>query len=669
MASSASDLSKSAGENCLEVEELRREVERISRELDQAVAEKNQAAKYGLGLLEETKTLKQRCEELETLYENTRHELDITQEALIKFQSTHKATTETGIEQEESLLSESAALESSLTLHIGELENETKQVEFEASKHETRRLQEEVDVLNEQLEELASLKKIAEKQLEETLENLQLEREAKYALKKELDQRINNESMYNLSNLAYSIRGNAAEGSDGEDELPVLKRIEEDLKDTELASPDGKQVDLFSEIHLNELKKLEKQLEQAENEKVQLTSNLRDAQSSLERSRGELSALMTRILQVGANVESLQELCKKTTKGDSSQFKTWFSIASNELEALHNALKELEKGLNCSDATLQLRTEVTNLKNKLFDAEQKAAELGGDVQALSSLAKEASDLMSSTHNNVITASEEVATLYHHVCAVNGESPSRVLLDHEKHGEIDSEPELMVERLPAMESLKNITGLCRNTETLLDQIKFLRSAVSNTIENKGTRIVSDLSVPRDAEAELQEQIIKLKSMLSSKREQIATLRTVLKSNKNTAEVALNNLKAKYENEKAIVSETMMKLRNELRLLKEDAATFSSLRAMFAARCEEYVTQVDELQRQLIAAEEEKKTLNQLLRLAVLQKLNLTQKLEELEVDRELRSARRTQAAPSHSISPRQSKARFAAPSPRQQRDFF
>lgn len=70
------------------------------------------------------------------------------------------------------------------------------------------------------------------------------------------------------------------------------------------------------------------------------------------------------------------------------------------------------------------------------------------------------------------------------------------------------------------------------------------------------------------------MIKLKSLLSTKREQIATLRTVLKSNKNTAEVALKNLKSKYDNEKAVVSETMMKLRNELRILKEDAATFSS-----------------------------------------------------------------------------------------------
>jgi len=69
--------------------------------------------------------------------------------------------------------------------------------------------------------------------------------------------------------------------------------------------------------------------------------------------------------------------------------------------------------------------------------------------------------------------------------------------------------------------------------------------------------------------------------------------------------------------------MTKLRHELKSLKEDAATFSSLRAMFAQRCDEYVTQLDQLQRQLSSAEEEKKTLNSLLRMAIQQKLALTQ----------------------------------------------
>jgi protein bicaudal D len=65
--------------------------------------------------------------------------------------------------------------------------------------------------------------------------------------------------------ICAGITDDQAMGSDGEDDLPVLKRIEADLKsssNTDISSPDGKQVDLFSEIHLNELKKLEKQLEQ-----------------------------------------------------------------------------------------------------------------------------------------------------------------------------------------------------------------------------------------------------------------------------------------------------------------------------------------------------------------------------------------------------------------------
>ncbi|CAF4827528.1 unnamed protein product, partial [Rotaria sp. Silwood1] len=129
------------------------------------------------------------------------------------------------------------------------------------------------------------------------------------------------------------------------------------------------------------------------------------------------------------------------------------------------------------------------------------------------------------------------------------------------------------------------------------------------------------------------IIKLRSLLTTKREQIGTLRTVLKANKQTAEIALANLKSKYENEKLIVTETMSKLRNELQSLKEDAATFASLRAMFAARCDEYATQLNELQRQVHSCDEEKKTLNSLLRMAIEQKLALTQKLEDLEVDNE------------------------------------
>lgn len=85
-------------------------------------------------------------------------------------------------------------------------------------------------------------------------------------------------------------------------------------------------------------------------------------------------------------------------------------------------------------------------------------------------------------------------------------------------------------------------------------------------------------------------------------------------------------------------------------------------LFFDRCDEYVTQLDDMQRQLTAAEDEKKTLNSLLRMAIQQKLALTQRLEDLEFDHE--QARRNSATvaggkgkkgkgPSHHVSQKSS----------------
>ncbi|XP_071647724.1 protein bicaudal D isoform X1 [Temnothorax longispinosus] len=771
------------------LEELRTEIERLSRELDLASTEKIQSAQYGLALLEEKSALQQRCNDLETLYENTKHELEITQEALAKFQTTTKITAKSGIEQEESLLNESAARETSLQSQIIELENETKQlrhelerveaerdhalqereevgkdhqqtemerkslraelrecrnretrllqdyseledenislqkqvsglrssqVEFEGAKHEIRRLTEEVELLNSQVEELTNLKKIAEKQMEEALESLQAEREAKYALKKELDQRINSESIYNLSNLALSIRGITEDQticSDGEDDSPALRRIEADLKTQEPGtSATDKQVDLFSEIHLNELKKLEKQLELAETEKAHLTQNLRESQYAVEKSQAELQSFVARIVQLAAHVQSLHHLHSKLPDKQSEettldklnqavvQYHQWSTMSAREINQLQKDLSELENGLTVSDSTQQLRTELTNLRNKipesekslrekLLDTEQRSMQLESDVSTLSKLTAEAGGFLDSAQNDLQNLSDELAQLYHHVCTVNGETPSRVVLDHEKSeivpekeeedGKMDWCRTLFKTdiKIKDLESLSKAKEIAKHIETAMDQIKHLRSSVEHTIELskvKGMQSnicnVCEASVNENKAdvTDLQEQVIRLKALLSAKREQIATLRTVLKSNKNTAEVALTNLKSKYENEKSIVNETMLKLRNELRMLKENAATFSSLRAMFAARCEEYVTQVDELQRQLTVAEDDRKTLNQLLRLAVQQKLGLTMKLEELEVDRELRNTRRHAAGANGRGRPRLSQQTNR---PHLGRDFF
>lgn len=65
------------------VEQLNAEIDRLTRELDQASSEKVQSAQYGLVLLEEKGHLEHKCEELESLYDNAKHELEITQEVSV----------------------------------------------------------------------------------------------------------------------------------------------------------------------------------------------------------------------------------------------------------------------------------------------------------------------------------------------------------------------------------------------------------------------------------------------------------------------------------------------------------------------------------------------------------------------------------------------------------
>lgn len=73
-----------------------------------------------------------------------------------------------------------------------------------------------------------------------------------------------------------------------------------------------------------------------------------------------------------------------------------------------------------------------------------------------------------------------------------------------------------------------------------------------------------------------------------------------------------------------------IRNILRIQKEDAATISNLRTMAETQFDEHVSQVDDLMQKLDAAAKENKTLNQLLRLAVHQKLTVTERLQKIRM---------------------------------------
>ncbi|XP_023852886.1 protein bicaudal D homolog 2-like [Salvelinus sp. IW2-2015] len=361
-----------------------------------------------------------------------------------------------------------------------------------------------------------------------------------------------------------------------------------------------------------------------------------------------------------------------------------YTVAVSEAGELRQELKTLKAEYqSCrsqyEEERARLESDVAGLSEKLASLEKSSRveheemeRLEKDLRRVSEAAGESQGSLNVAQDELVVFSEELANLYNHVCMCNNETPNRVMLDYYKEGKASvgggggregkgrrlshvllsnglvpetdpSKPEAsdpaasapVSAPVSAPESRPEPMNIYNLVAIIRDQIRHLQQAVDRTTELSRQRMATmELSTLADKDSEAcMGEILKLKSLLSTKREQIATLRTVLKANKHTAEVALANLKSKYDNEKTMVRDTMLKLRNELKALKEDAATFSSLRAMFATRCDEYVTQLDEMQRQLVAAEDEKKTLNSLLRMAIQQKLALTQRLEDLEFDHE------------------------------------
>jgi len=205
------------------------------------------------------------------------------------------------------------------------------QVDYEATKHELRHVHEELNETTSEVEAMERLKAIAEQNLTEALNMLQQERELRHNIKKELDQRIASESMFGLHNLSLLSLGdvhqtpsggaavtNSESGlhlhhvDDGDVHNPALKRIEADFSSPkhELLRPapapsQGLVGDLFSEVHVGEIRKLERMLEQTEIEKSNLERALEESAARLAEAAAEAAARSADVTALKAQLEQM----------------------------------------------------------------------------------------------------------------------------------------------------------------------------------------------------------------------------------------------------------------------------------------------------------------------------------------------------------------------------
>ncbi|KAK2119334.1 Protein bicaudal D 2 [Saguinus oedipus] len=500
-----------------------------------------------------------------------------------------------------------------------------RKVEFEGLKHEIKRLEEETEYLNSQLEDAIRLKEISERQLEEALETLKTEREQKNSLRKELSHYMSINDSFYTSHLHVSLDGlkfsdDAAEPNNDAEALVngfehgSLAKLPLDNKTSTpkkggLVPPSPSLVsDLLSELNISEIQKLKQQLMQMEREKAGLLATLQDTQKQLEHTRGSLSEQQEKVTRLTENLSALRRLqagkerqtaLDNEKDRDSHEDGDYYEVDINGPEILackyHVAvaeageLREQLKALRSTheaceaqhaeekgryEAEGQALTEKVSLLEKAsYQDRELLARLEKELKKVSDVAGETQGSLSVAQDELVTFSEELANLYHHVCMCNNETPNRVMLDYYREGQGGAGPSpggrtspegrgrrspiLLPKGLLAPETGRADSGTGDNSPSpgsslpsplsdprrepmniynliaiIRDQIKHLQAAVDRTTELSRQRIASQElgpAVDKDKEA-LMEEILKLKSLLSTKREQITTLRTVLKANK-------------------------------------------------------------------------------------------------------------------------------------------
>ncbi|XP_053552013.1 protein bicaudal D homolog 2 [Bombina bombina] len=507
------------------------------------------------------------------------------------------------------------------------------QVEFEGLKHELKRRDEEIDVLNGQVDELVRLKEISERQLEEALETLKSEREQKNELRRELSGYLHNYD--SIGNFQVNFEDPSEDEFDSGYNCGGLGKLNGEVmmstpRNSDIFYPGPKlSSDLFTELSLTEIQKLKQQLLQVDHEKASLTENMQELQRNLDAARQCLCKQQERNDELIEQIKALQkrhELGSGTLDNTHDIVKCNCGLDNTDVSKLKNELKVLKQ--QCEILEHKYREEKAEWESTMLSAADKLKlhlklekndqehllELQEELRTAKRLYCDFQSKLGLAQDELLSFTEELAHLYHHVCMRNNVTPNRVMLDYYKDGKGAKlnfrkrkssdyfgkflvNPDLEITEVQSGEqsplsspgssfgsdcgdSSREPLNITHLIAIVKDQIKHLQGAIAVSWQQTSLQsITSEMEKDKDV---LVEEIMKLKALLSTKREQIATLRTVLKANKQTAEVAMSNLKSKYESEKTLVSETMLKLRHELKALKEDAATFSSLRSVFTSR---------------------------------------------------------------------------------------
>lgn len=524
-------------------------------------------------------------------------------------------------------------------------------------------LREDAETLEEKLHETIAERQLAEQHTSQIFETLKEEREMKHRLEELLAEMEANQTAARLGLRPLS----------GE----VFPRSDSHVEDTEEAFVAGQSLCDELQVSLDMdpscVLRLENELSSLKEKHETVKKQLHDYKRKYEENKRTVETLeqekcsLTKELETARIATDAETLCGQLkTERELAELRHVHATLQNSsgeeirfLKGKIQAFEEREQKLKAAVVTMESETSTLTVKVESLQGGMRDIEMVSSVQAAAleedlkrmressteqsetiaklqkTLASQGQSLedaengLKETKRDMMAVTEELAGLCTYVRVLNGD--------------VDSEKgEMAYKSTESSEPLISTISLGTSCLQLVARVKVQTRSLKQTVErtvqmmlerSRGLGLGAKDDVTSGHMEELEKRLGRLQRQLSSKKEEIATLKVLLRANRSTSETSFLHAKSRFEDEKKALEREIDHLKAGMQVMIQRESEFNVLRSVFANRCDEYVSQLADLQHRLKAAEEEKVTLEGMLSQAIKQKLAARQKLEEYEIERE------------------------------------
>lgn len=537
---------------------------------------------------------------------------------------------------------------------------------FDAIQSENKRLLEKVDELSSELKRHGSLKAEMERSLRETNDMLRDEREMKMRYKRELDSRVLSDegTFLNASTVAsiHSLIGGPSSmaGDISVDNISALldgfMTCNDDEEVDDGVDNDHEKLNAIMSDSLEDVSAIVKSdrptktSDRKENKKSRNRKS-KDLMSELMMSHDEyvvnIEHLEMENLKLNKTIEDLKKTLEKKTdeiniQGHSENVEL---VKLQETSTLGTQTESSSNEENMDDALRCLQ----NLRVVLLDM---VTEAQSTYTTLCNAAEESLNSKAMTHVDARKASVRAKVGRSDGDVLKSRIPSFVLSKSlPKNTPVVDESVWMME-VDCTKLLASSIDLMRYSRRVANRMLDAKVAVRARESSPATSsLASSFSIgqsvavhapPRSSNFELHEQIFQLQSLLAAKTEQMMSLRQMLTANKSVYESSIDKLKQQHDAELKMKMRIVEDLKSEMDGLKEKEGMKFVSEQTLIKQCDQYSSEMNDLQERLSCSELERKTLNSLLRIAIQHKLILLKKLQghgisvDLFSDRDSRS---------------------------------